>query len=59
MGKNNNTNSPSGASCAFGDGTKAKQVKRLVTLSIGYAYLGKVDRLIDCQQKLSKVLKTA
>jgi hypothetical protein len=44
---------------AFGDGTKAKQVKRLVTLSIGYAYLGKVDKVIDCQQQLSKVLKSA
>lgn len=55
----NDKHAPRSGSCPFGDGTKAKQVKRLVTLSIGYAYLGKVGKLIDCQQQLSKVLKRA
>lgn len=59
MAKKKNTMPRPNGLHAFGGGVKADDVKRLVTLSIGYAYLGKVDKLIDCQQQLSKRLKSA
>jgi hypothetical protein len=45
--------------CLSPDSSKIVEIKRLLTLSIGYAKLGRVDKVIKCQHEMARLFKTA